>query len=121
MKLLDCSAKSWRLNSVAFSWLHGGHHTAPQYSSTGLFCALALGKALSMSASLVASCQATLPGGGPSAAWAAVPRPASVAASARARAEAFRVRAVECGRRLIEEVSRDTEVRPAGSNAIGGL
>ncbi len=50
--------KSCRLNSVALSWLQGGHHLAPQYSSTGLRSARACAKARSMSASDAACSQA---------------------------------------------------------------
>src|SRR5262245_25313898 len=50
--------KSTRLNSVAFTWLHGGHHLAPQYTKTGLPCCLACAKAASTSASLAACFQA---------------------------------------------------------------
>src|SRR5689334_1097144 len=58
-KLFERSMKSCRLNSVAFSWLHGGHHLAPQYTSTGLPSALPWAKAFSMSASAAAGCQVT--------------------------------------------------------------
>src|SRR6476620_4297713 len=50
--------KSWRLKSVALTWLHGGHHLAPQYTNTGLFSLRALAKAASTSASLAAWRQA---------------------------------------------------------------
>ena len=40
--------KSGRLKTVALIWLQGGHHTAPQYRSTGLLSALALAKMASM-------------------------------------------------------------------------
>src|SRR5436190_24323018 len=35
-KKRERSMKSWRLNSVALTWLQGGHHTAPQYRNSGL-------------------------------------------------------------------------------------
>jgi hypothetical protein len=57
-KARERSMKSMRLNSVALTWLHGGHHLAPQYTNTGLPCALACAKAASTSASLAACFQA---------------------------------------------------------------
>ena len=89
MKDLDKAAKSWRLKSVALSWLHGGHQLAPQYSSTGLFRALASAKARSMSASAAAGCQATLVEGRDGAAFAGSvrpPKPSVVKAAIRAAA-----------------------------------
>src|SRR6185369_2568661 len=50
--------KSWRLKSVALTWLHGGHHLAPQYMKTGLCSSRAAAKAASTWASLAASCHA---------------------------------------------------------------
>src|SRR5215472_4005979 len=50
--------KSWRLKSVALTWLHGGHHFAPQYMKTGLCSSRAAANAASTWASLAASCQA---------------------------------------------------------------
>ncbi len=41
--------KSWRLNSVALTWLQGGHQTAPQYRNSGLLSDLAAAKAASTS------------------------------------------------------------------------
>src|SRR3569832_592379 len=50
--------KSARWNSVAFTWLHGGHQTAPQYRNTGLPAARAPAKARSTSASEPPGCHA---------------------------------------------------------------
>ena len=61
--------KSVRLNSVALSWLQGGHHLAPQYKSTGFFSALASAKMASISLSCAAAFQAT-PAGMSMDAWA---------------------------------------------------
>src|SRR5258705_10428253 len=36
MNWLERSMKSSRLNSVALTWLQGGHHEAPQYRNSGL-------------------------------------------------------------------------------------
>src|SRR6266700_4316727 len=41
--------KSWRLKSVALTWLQGGHHTAPQYRNSGLWSVLAATNAASTS------------------------------------------------------------------------
>src|SRR5450432_2452299 len=49
MKKRDRSMKSWRLKIVALTWLHGGHHTAPQYRNTGLFSFFAAANAASTS------------------------------------------------------------------------
>src|SRR6185369_663147 len=49
--------KSARGKMVAFTWLHGGHHTAPQYRNSGLPLALACSKAPSTSASVLAFTQ----------------------------------------------------------------
>src|SRR5690242_11302780 len=49
MKWVERSMKSWRLKSVAFTWLQGGHHTAPQYRKSGLRSAFAWAKAASTS------------------------------------------------------------------------
>src|SRR5215468_9675440 len=57
-KARERSMKSTRLKSVAFTWLHGGHHLAPQYTKTGLPCCLASANAASTSASLAACFQA---------------------------------------------------------------
>src|SRR5947207_975318 len=43
------SMKSMRLKSVAFTWLQGGHHFAPQYTKTGLFSPLASASAAAIS------------------------------------------------------------------------
>src|SRR4029450_7921609 len=48
-KKRERSMKSWRLNSVAFTWLHGGHHTAPQYRKRGLLSDFAARNAASTS------------------------------------------------------------------------
>src|SRR6266540_2555719 len=48
-KKRERSMKSWRLKSVALTWLHGGHHTAPQYRNSGLLSALAPTNAASTS------------------------------------------------------------------------
>src|SRR5438552_17043264 len=48
-KKRERSMKSWRLKSVALTWLHGGHHTAPQYRNSGLWSALAATNAASTS------------------------------------------------------------------------
>ena len=43
------STKSWRLKMVAFTWLHGGHQTAPQYRNRGFPWTFAAAKAASTS------------------------------------------------------------------------
>src|SRR5271154_1467794 len=48
-KWRERSIKSCRLNMVAFTWLQGGHQTAPQYRNRGLLSALAATKAASTS------------------------------------------------------------------------
>jgi len=47
--LLVSAMKAGSLNRPALSWLHGGHQTAPQYSSTGLPLSAASAKASSTS------------------------------------------------------------------------
>src|SRR5258706_12281269 len=58
MKARERSTKSGRENKVALTWLHGGHHTAPQYKYTGLPVCFASAKARSTSASVEATCHA---------------------------------------------------------------
>src|SRR5580692_10587553 len=45
MNSFSFSMKSGRENTVAFNSWQGGHHFAPQYRKTGLFCSRAAAKA----------------------------------------------------------------------------
>src|SRR5208282_148655 len=63
--------KSCRLNSVALTWLQGGHHTAPQYRNSGLLSVLAATKAASTSPlrqAIPSPCAEPATGGAPPAA-----------------------------------------------------
>ena len=55
--------KSGRAKSVAFTWLQGGHHAAPQYANNGRFFSRASANALVTSASECSRFQRT-PGDG---------------------------------------------------------
>ena len=55
--------KSARLNTVALTWLQGGHQAAPQYRNTGFFSARALAKAASTWAGVAALRALVLPQG----------------------------------------------------------
>src|SRR6187397_1771473 len=78
--------KSCRLKSVALTWLHGGHQSAPQYRKTGFDCARASPNAASTSASVDALRQA-MPAASATACGAAARFAAGVAAAVDAAAE----------------------------------
>src|SRR5258706_15171956 len=103
MKLAERSMKSRRLNKVAFSWLHGGHHFAPQYTSTGLRSLFARANARSMSASDAANSQATSFTGADVVPARATPGPAANTAESANTARQWRMgdRSIEPGAAIL--------------------